>query len=184
MSKLFCEHCGRKLVPCPARRDGAETTVGFYVCVCTEDAWRESPGVDHGQSYEEYLAELRVSQPAPLERLAAALAVLGKIHKHNQQENRVYLEQDGRPLDFSICLGEAYQESDLCEQVGWALAAGAETTNSKRQTPGNKIAIAAAEIFGFLVVNGARKKEAELKAYLLDVLNGLVSGDRLSPPQV
>jgi hypothetical protein len=44
------------MVPAPARWDGEPTTVGFFPCECSREAWSESD--EHwegGLNYEEYL---------------------------------------------------------------------------------------------------------------------------------
>lgn len=65
------------------------------------------------------------ARDAHIEELEAALKIAGEAleahHKHHQQALEVYLEQDGKPLDFSIDLGEAYSDSGLCEKTGEAI---------------------------------------------------------------
>jgi HD-GYP domain-containing protein (c-di-GMP phosphodiesterase class II) len=61
-------------------------------------------------------------QIANLNAQAAQLrGALEQCHAKMSEECNVYFEQDGKPIDICIDLGEAYQESSLCEQVYAAL---------------------------------------------------------------
>jgi len=52
--------------------------------------------------------------------------VLQAHHKHASEAGNVYFEQDGKPIDVVTDLGEAYQESDLCDKTMAALARAKE----------------------------------------------------------
>lgn len=47
---------------------------------------------------------------------------LRKIHKHNSESNPVYFQQDGKPIEIVVDLGEAYQDSAMCEEIYEALS--------------------------------------------------------------
>ena len=51
-----------------------------------------------------------------------AIAMLSEHHKHHQETLVVYFEQDGKPIEMSTDLGEAYLESDLAERTSDALS--------------------------------------------------------------
>lgn len=83
----------------------------FGTCsVCGYVAWR-----DRDQNTED-------CQYCALQKQNAALqTALRKHHTHASEECRVYFEQDGKPIDICTNLGEAYQESSLCEETLGAL---------------------------------------------------------------
>lgn len=51
---------------------------------------------------------------------AMAQELYGRLlihHEHQSETCNVFFEQNGKPLDFSTDLGEAYQESDMYEKT-------------------------------------------------------------------
>lgn len=57
-----------------------------------------------------------------LEVVMRAMAdALKAIHDHNSESCNVFFEQDGNPIGVSCDLGEAYQESDICDNICKAL---------------------------------------------------------------
>lgn len=55
-------------------------------------------------------------------RVEQLKSALQKHHDHHSESCVVYFEQDGKPIEISVDLGEAYQDSDLCELTCRALA--------------------------------------------------------------
>lgn len=53
------------------------------------------------------------------DELAAALKAQDD---HHSESCVVFFEQDGKPIEISTDLGEAYQESELCEKTGKAIS--------------------------------------------------------------
>lgn len=61
-SEAACKDCGRKMRPAPARRDGEETTVGYFPCECSWTYYNNHIA-GQGLSYEDYRETLLVAKP-------------------------------------------------------------------------------------------------------------------------
>jgi len=61
---MNCEKCGREMRPAPARFDGEDTTVGFFPCVCSREAWLNCSCRENGSTYGEHLQHCAKVQPS------------------------------------------------------------------------------------------------------------------------
>lgn len=62
-----------------------------------------------------------MSEPAECEKCAKLQGLLRELHAKLSEKCNVFFEQDGKPIDILTDLGEAYQESALCEKVSTCL---------------------------------------------------------------
>lgn len=63
--------------------------------------------------------DFNLNRPTRSERIKA----LRELHEHSKEECWVYFEQDGKPIEIVVDLGEAYGDSELAERVADALDA-------------------------------------------------------------
>lgn len=70
-------------------------------------------------------AELEAELERVRKQAAAMREALQKHHDHASEACNVFFEQDGKPIDICTDLGEAYQDSSLCELTLDAMRADA-----------------------------------------------------------